>query len=380
MVDTVTILWAATGEGLSLVRAVARGEGATVMAASIETLPSCAAAASQRGGVVAVMAGASDATFAYRAGVDVVLMDGAVTERSLAASIAEARERGRARMRRAGRSEPLLADVGEAMAVLRELLRCEVERPMINASVECSGLHDEVDGLLRIIDVLAEWAALVAPASKLESVARAIPASAPGLVSGRLRRIQASILTAEQHLEVLRDLCSLEGDSGCVNVTTVARLLSEPLARHCTPVVLRVMAHDDCVARVPRPVFVCMLLALIEHARQAVRESPGTPGSIEVRVASADQEDTVVVDVFYTGEKEALFGPDVFASGGYASVEAGGGLVSLRERARQHGGELLLEEDEAGMTARLLMPTPAAEVETGDRVSGSTVAARERWR
>jgi hypothetical protein len=326
------------------------------------------------------MAGASNATFAYRAGVDVVVLDGAMTELSVAASIAEARERGRGRLRRAGRSEPLLADVGEGMAMLRELLRCEVERPMINASIECNGLHDEVEGLFRIIDVLAEWAALVAPASKLESVARAIPSSAPRLVSGRLRRIQASILMAEQQLEVLRDLCGLEADSACVNVTTVTRLLSEPLARNFAPITLRITAVDNCVARVPRPVFVCMLLALIEHAREAIRASANAPGTIEVRVAPAAQEETVVVDVFYTGEKEALFGPDVFASGGYAKVEAGG-LLSLRERARRHGGELLLEEDEPGMTARLLLPTPAAEVETDEPgVSRSAVFARARWR
>jgi hypothetical protein len=370
MGDAVTILWAVTTEdGFSLVRAAGQKEGATVMAVSIGTLSICAVTAAHRGGVVAVMAGERDATFAYSAGVDVVVLVGAMTERSLASSIAEARERGRARIRRGGRDHQHLADVGEAMTLLRELLRCDVERPMIQASVECNGLHEEVQALFGVLGVLTEWAALVAPTSKLESVARALPGSAPGLLSGRLRRIQSSIQRAEQQLELLRDVCGLEPDPGFVNATTVTRLLWEPLARNLSPSILRVSVDDDCIVRVPRPIFMCMLLALVGHARQSLRESVDSPGTIELRVSPADQEATVVVEVSYIGEKEAPFGPDVFASGDYGTITVSSSLLSLRDRARHYGGELLLEEDEQGMTARLFLPTPAAELGPDDRSS-----------
>jgi hypothetical protein len=325
------------------------------------------------------MAGGSDATFAYRAGVDVVVLVGSLTERSLAASIAEAGERGLIRLRRAGpvAQEQALPDVGEGMAVLTTLLKREVETPMLAASHECNGLTDEVRSLLRLVNALAGWAALVAPPAQLESVAKAAPADAGSLLAARLGRIQSSIHRAEEQLQLLQDVCTLEQDAATVNALDVARLLAEPLARHVSPCEFRIDAREACIARVPRPVFVCMLLALVGHASQAVRESPSSPGTLEVRIAPADQEATVVVEVFYTGQLEASFGPDVLASGDHATFGVAPVLRGLRDRARQYGGELLLQGDDSGMTARLLLPTPAADAGTRDRAPDRRASVME---
>jgi hypothetical protein len=187
------------------------------------------------------------------------------------------------------------------------------------------------------------------------------------VTSERLGRIQSSNHRAEEQLQLLQDVCALERDPATVNASAVGRLLAEPLARHVSPCKFRIDAREGCIAHVPQPVFVCMLLSLVGHATEAVRESPSSPGTLEVRIAPADQEATVVVEVFYTGQMEASFGPDVFASGDHATFMVAPVLLGLRDRARQYGGELLLQGDEGGMTARLLLPTPAADVGTSDR-------------
>jgi signal transduction histidine kinase len=73
-----------------------------------------------------------------------------------------------------------------------------------------------------------------------------------------------------------------------------------------------------------------------------------------------DREATVVVEVIDDGDPEPAFGPEAGRAGG---ARAGDGLLgSIRERARQFGGELLVQSDATGTAVRLLMATPDAEV------------------
>ncbi len=312
--------------------------------------------------------------------MDAVVLVGEMTERGRRAIIGEARTRGRARLRHALPAARVhaLADVSEGLGLLTTVLRDELGDRVFAASAECSGLREEVHLLIEMVNALVGWVALIAPTSQLKYLAAALPPVALDSVTGKLGRMEASIQQAEAHVQLLCDVCASEDRGGEVHASSVARLLHEPLVRHVVPWgELRLAADGDCIAAVPRPVFVCMLSALVAHAAKAARRGPRSPGLIDVRVVAADHEATVVVEVFYSGPREASFGPDVLASGGVASNDAAPVLSSLREHARQYGGDLLVEDDELGMTARLLLPTPTADVRPTDGVGADYLAASE---
>jgi hypothetical protein len=197
----------------------------------------------------------------------------------------------------------------------------------------------------------------------MEAVARQRAQCARSSVHRKLHDVRNSLVRAETLIGLLRDVSAVEARRGCVDVSLVVGQLCELVLPHVGAwAALRVHSDGECVAQMPRPVFACIVSALIARAVTAIR-GRHVAGEIEIRISeTSEQEDTVLVEVFDNGEPELAFAPEAGHESHRRLPSSGedGLLSSIREHTRQFGGELLVHGDATGTTVRLLVPTPSA--------------------
>jgi hypothetical protein len=372
----VTIVWSgATDETFTAVQRSARSEGATLLATTIEALPACVALALERGGVVAITTGGTDSTYAFRLGVDDVLTVDQIRAGVVEGAVRSARARAQSRLVHRVRSPVVLGDVTQGLTLLTAALDQQLSPPLLAASDACLALRAEFDRLALTVNRLEEWAALVAPTGVLETIAQLRAQANPGAVHRKLHEVHTSLVRAEALIGLLRDVSTNEGRGGVAVSVVVAQLRELLLPHVSTWATMRAIIEGECVARLPRPAFVCMMSALIARSVSAIRSSGRVPGEIEIHVSEkSERESTVLVEIFDTGDPELAFGPEVRP--GLVDVQTPNTLLSsIRERARQFGGELLVQSDLGGTTVRLLLPTTDA-ITTNDPLSDAQPRAQ----
>ncbi len=380
MSGVVTIFWAAAGdEILALAQEAAREAGAVVVETAMAALPAGVTAALDQGAVIVVTAGGPDATQAFGLGVDEVLTAAHVSRRVLDTTIRAACARAESRLRRRVRPESALADVTQGLALLTAAIDQQLGPPLLAASDACLALRQEFDRLVVTADRLQQWAALVAPTVEMEAVARMRAQYPSNSVHQKLHDVRVSLVRAETLIGLLRDVSTAETRGGCVDVSSVVAQLRDLVWPHVGAwASLHVYSEGECIAQVPRPVFVCIIAALIGRAVTAIRTSGRVPGEIEIRSSEkSDYENTVLVEIFDSGDPEMTFGPEVGRAQERAMADAL--LENIRDHARQFGGELLVQSDVSGTSIRLLMPTPGADA-ASERRPGETARRLAEYR
>jgi hypothetical protein len=364
MSGAVTVLWtAAVDDVFAVINKDAEAAEATVICMTIDALPASVALALGRGAVIAVTTGGADATYAFRLGVDDVLTADKITRRVFEATLRAARARAQSRLGSV-RSPVALADVTQGLALLTAALDQQVSAPLLAASGVCLALRADFDRLALTADRLERWAALVAPQAEMAAIAQVRAQLAPTSVHRKLHEVHVSLVRAETMVALLRDVSAVEAQRGCVAVSSVVAQLRELLLPHVESwASLRVFSDGECVAKMPRPAFVCIVSALVARAMAAIQSSGKPSGAIEIRVSEQpEQESTVLLEIFDNGDPEFDFGPEAGRSGSAGSYPADGLLGSIREHARGFGGEILVQSDAEGTTVQLLMPTLGADV------------------
>jgi signal transduction histidine kinase len=368
MSGAATILWTAVvDEVFAVAQKAAREADTAILEMTIEALPENVAIGLDRGAVIAVTACGAEATHAFGLGVDEVLTVGQITPRVLETTIRAARARAESRLGQPAHSQVALADVTQGLALLTAALDQQLSPPLLAASDACLALRQEFDHLVLTTDRLQQWAALIAPTGEMEAVARQRAQCVRSSVHRKLHDVRNSLVRAETLISLLRDVSAVEARRGCVDVSSVVGQLRDLVLPHVGAwATLHIYSDGECVAQMPRPVFVCIVSALIARAVTAIRGSRSVAGEIEIRISEkSEQEATVLVEIFDNGEPELSFGPEV-GRGSQRSLPSStddGLLSSIREHARQFGGELLVQGDAAGTTVRLFVPTPGAGLE-----------------
>jgi hypothetical protein len=365
MSGATTILWTgAVDEAFAVAQIVAGETGAAILTIPSEALPAGAAIALESGAVIAVTADGAEATRAFALGVDEVLTAMQITRRVVETTIRAARARAESRLGQPAASQGALADVTQGLALLTAALDQQLSPPLLAASDACLALRQEFDHLVLTTDRLQQWAALIAPTGEMEAVARQRAQCARSSVHRKLHDVRTSLVRAETLISLLRDVSAVESRCGCVDVSGVVGQLHDLVLPHVGAwASLHVFSEVDCVAQMPRPVFVCIVSALIARAVTAIRGSRNVRGEIEIRVAEKpDREDMIVVEIFDNGDPERALGPEPGHPNLSSLTPTDGLLSSIREHARQFGGELLVQAEQGGTTVRLFVPTPGAMV------------------
>lgn len=359
MSGAVTILWAAAvDEAFALAQEAARESDAAILTTTAQALAGDVAATRARGAVVAITSGGADAAHAFDLGVDEVLRVEHVTRRVVETTIRSACARAESRLRRRVRPELALADVAQGLALLTAAVDQQLGPPLLAASDACLALRQEFDRLVVTADRLQQWAALVAPTGEMEAVARLRAQHPANSVHQKLHDMRVSLVRAEALIALLREVSTADTSGGGADVSSVIAQFRDLVAPHVSAwASLHVYAEGECVSHVPRPAFVCILSALIGRALTAIRASRTVPGAIEIRAsASSNREHMLLVEVFDSGDVERAS----HAEGADAASSGDALLDSVREHARQLGGELLVEADGSGTSVQLLLPLARA--------------------
>ena len=338
----------------------ARARGAKLVHVSAATLGARVVPALAIGGVVLVVNGDVEASFGLGLGVDEVVRAGECTREQLETAMDRAAARGTARV-----SDAEIVDDrgGAALGLLVGALGHELANPLGIATMNHELLSEAIPEALAVSEKLMAWASLVAPPEELERL-RARQAALPSdaEIAAMLRDTRIALERARDVIRTLADLSKEGADAGYVRVVgvlnEVERLLRDEVGEWAE---LRVTSADECIARMSRPSFICVMGALVAIAVDGIRARSIDRGTIEI--SASYQEETVLVEVHYSAPRdpELRLGAALLEAGlgegAWLPKGRGGGaaLDAVRERARRDGAELFASDDDSGATLRLIL-------------------------
>jgi hypothetical protein len=364
MVPTLTLLWTTLIEGeFTVLDDRIQAQGGEIVQVTLASLPTRIVSALAKGAVIVVARGDREAGLALSIGADEVLRTGEIDAATVDSTIQRARARAGARAARDSALNASQVEDWTAFALLAAALGSELSAPLMVASTNCEMLSAEIVGLLRVTDELVAQAASGSPDEherRLVAMRAAAPSSSD--IHDMFIDVRISLQRAVSLVRALREVAFDSDGVGAVPVGEMVRSFSQLLSGYLgTWARLSVEAKGPCIARVARPALTYILAALIAKGVDSIRESGRRDGRIQLRAFT--EEDCVVLEIVHNGTTPRTdFGATLVDTTFRTSSDAlvWSDYTGIRERVRQAGYELLVDSDDAGTTARLLLPTGAA--------------------
>jgi hypothetical protein len=365
MAPPVTIVWThVTAEERAVLAALGREDGHTVVHLPLAALPPHMTALLAKGAVVFVAANDREASAALALGIDEVLRMGEVDERGLASAVHRARLRAEVRTTRDLGGRGLRGEHRSALSLVAAALGNELTGTLMIASTSSEVLWSALQSVLQTTDEICGWARDSAPLEPLRRLV-ALRSAAPSS-DMLLAAVEQSREAIDRAMHLVRTLREVSYDAGGratradLLITELLKILQSYLSSRAA---LSLEILGPSVAAVSRSELTCLLLAVLAAAVDAITLRGRAPGRIEILVGR--HEGCTLVEVHHDGAaiasdlQRSLLHP--YFEAGKAQATSDADLRAVRERARQLGGDLLVDSDHDWTTVRLILPVGATE-------------------
>jgi hypothetical protein len=338
MSSGLTLLWIEALEAdLQTLREAASRVGGTVEQTPRAALPQRISTAIQLGAVVVLAGSDVEASIALRSGADEVVRSGELSGATIGRAIETAQ------LRYSSRRQPMTNDGDIGSRLLASAFTAELDVPLASAALDCDVLWDALGRVLYATERLADWGSLNAPIDQLRELA-ALRASAPSSVElrARVEKLRSSVARAGAVVRTFNAL-TIDTDGGQTRVDELARAVVEMLRAHLQVVGDLTFDAERCYTQVPRATVVHVVTGLLANAIGTLHGT-GARGHLDLRVFEA--EGAVVIEVR----------DDASPAGRVPLSAVNPALADVQARARGAGGDLFLDEDATGKTARVVLP------------------------